>query len=273
MYKGKAIYNPSGKASEYSEWACNTHVGCIHECSYCYLKKGRGAKILGGNKPKLKKCFKDLDHALEVFSKELHLNLDELSKKGLFFSFTTDPLISYIGGDEDPFNFTKYAVGICSSYKVPVKLLTKCGGEELIERIRDAKMMEYWDINLVSIGFSLTGHDNLEPNANTNAERIYAMKILKEIGYKTFASIEPIIDFPSASNMIESSLDYCDLFKVGLKSGGTYNADEAREFVAWLYSLNKPKIYMKESLQKLTGITNRDNGYYFVDRDYNMFKA
>jgi len=272
MYKGKSIYNPSGKAGEYSYWACNVHVGCNHGCTYCYLKKGRGAKILGGNTPRLKKCFESNEHALDIFHKELLKNIDEIRKYGLFFSFTTDPL-SYHGSLDNPFNFISLAVGICSSYKVPVKILTKCGGDELVERIRHAKIMEYWDKEFVAIGFTLTGHDELELNADTNYQRIYAMKELKYTGYKTFASIEPIIDFQSSMEMIDLTKDFCDLYKIGLESGNKYNKSDmlkALKFLDFLIELKKP-VYLKESLQKLLGVKNSEFDKYFVGRDYNMF--
>lgn len=35
-YHGKAIYQPSGKAAEYGEWACNFHIGCSNWCDYCF---------------------------------------------------------------------------------------------------------------------------------------------------------------------------------------------------------------------------------------------
>lgn len=38
-YHGKAIYQPSGKAAEYGEWACNFHIGCSNWCDYCYCSK------------------------------------------------------------------------------------------------------------------------------------------------------------------------------------------------------------------------------------------
>ena len=31
-----AIYIPSGKAREYSPYACNLYLGCSHACEYCY---------------------------------------------------------------------------------------------------------------------------------------------------------------------------------------------------------------------------------------------
>lgn len=57
-FNGKAIYNPSGAAGEYSYWACNFFKGCSNMCEYCYLKKGIWVKTLGGDKPELKACLK-----------------------------------------------------------------------------------------------------------------------------------------------------------------------------------------------------------------------
>ena len=73
-FKGKAIYNPSGKAGEYSYWACNFYIGCSNKCEYCYCKKGVLANSIGQDKPQLKKCFRDEAHALELFKKELKAN-------------------------------------------------------------------------------------------------------------------------------------------------------------------------------------------------------
>jgi len=118
-FKGKAIYSPSGKAGEYSYWACNFYVGCSNGCSYCYCKKGILKDTMGQDKPVLKKCFKDEKHALEIFEKELKANLTELQKHGLFFSFTTDPML------KNTKHLTVKAIDICMIYCVPVKILTK----------------------------------------------------------------------------------------------------------------------------------------------------
>lgn len=255
-----AIYNPKGKAAEYAKWACNFHVGCSNQCTYCYLKKGRGAKILGGNIPQLKKCFKNETHAMQVFEKEINLNKSELQKHGLFFSFTTDPVI------KETYGLTILAVNLCMTNDIPVRILTKSKMTDFT--LFNWVHLDYHDKykQLISIGFTLTGHDELEPNASTNKERIEGMKSLHQAGFKTFASIEPIIDFPSAKNMIEESMNYCDLYLIGLMSGKKYNVAEAQNFVKWLYGLNKPRIYLKESLQKLTGYSNDKLGYYFVNK-------
>ena len=52
---GRVIYSPKGKALEYAENAANFYVGCSNGCTYCYFKKGRGKKVLGGDTAELKK--------------------------------------------------------------------------------------------------------------------------------------------------------------------------------------------------------------------------
>ena len=264
-FKGKAIYNPSGKAGEYSYWACNFYKGCSNGCTYCYLKKGVLAQAMGGDKPELKSCFKNEENALEIFKKEILQNKEDLQKHGLFFTFTSDPFL------KETIDLTHDAIGICQFNEIPVKVLTKTTWwvEDLLldeDTYKDNRK------DLIAYGFTLTGHDELEPNASTNLQRIQAMKELHNAGFKIFASIEPIVDFVSAKNMIGSTLEFCDLYKIGLMSGKKYDVVEAQSFVEWLNDLSKqPKIYLKETLQELTHYTNEELDFNFVNRDYNMF--
>lgn len=266
-----AIYQPKGKAAEYAEWACNFYVGCTGKCTYCYLKKGIGAKVLGGSEPRLKKCFRDEKHAIEVFESELSFNIVELQKRGLFFSFTTDPAI------KETYGLTVRAIEKCMIYNVPVKILTK-------SQITDFTLFNWVHLNyhdkykkLIAIGSTLTGHDDLEPGCSTNAERIQGMKWLHNAGFKTFASIEPIIDFESSYKMIEQTLGFCDLYKVGLMSGKKYDKKEAHEFMVKVMiacSCNHTKVYIKDSLVKAKGLSREILGLHssYVDCDYNIFK-
>lgn len=64
---GRVIYSPKGKAGEYAENAANFFVGCSNGCTYCYLRKGRGAKVLGGSRPELKKTLREYPYALDIF--------------------------------------------------------------------------------------------------------------------------------------------------------------------------------------------------------------
>ncbi len=264
MFKGNAIYNPSGKAGEYSYWACNFYKGCSNGCKYCYLKKGILKKVLGSDTPELKSCFHHEGHALQIFIIELMRNIEDIRKNGLFFTFTSDPFL------KETIELTLNAIEFCMFHKVPVKVLTKRA--DFFQEL-DRYGHDKWDSNLLAFGFTLTGHDELEPFASSNRHRIAAMCELKKMGYRTFASIEPIIDFPSSKAMIIESIDFCDLYKIGLESGKKYDVLESQAFVEWLDELQQPKIYLKESLQKLSRYTNAELDEYFVEKDYNLFSS
>lgn len=218
------------------------------------------------------KAFKDEQNAIDIFRKEFFENLAELHISGLFFSFTTDPLLPETMG------LTAQAVKICVENGVNVKLLTKRA--DFIDKFFKL-LVSYgnFDAELylkhLAFGFTLTGHDELEPGASSNGERIQAMKELNELGYKTFASIEPIVDFQSSMSMIKASFPFCNLYKVGLMSGKgiNYNFLEAKQFFSELQLLpNSVKIYLKDSLVKLLGVDRATLQANFVSSDYNMFQ-
>lgn len=281
QFKGKAIYNPSGKAAEYSAWACNFYVGCSNGCEYCYCKKGILAKVMGQDKPQLKKCFDNEEQAYFKFKDEMIINEADLKNSGIFFSFTTDPMLP------ETIDLTIRVMYLCANWSIPVKILTKVATISMVNRLIDDSVHGIFDDteedmiisrkayrSKIAIGFTLTGHDELEPGASTNMERIEAMKKLHDAGFKTFASIEPIIDFESAKAMIMQTIGFCDLYKIGLMSGKKYDQVDAQSFVEWLSDLPAmPKIYLKESLQKLTHYTNEELDVNFITSDYNLFKS
>ncbi|NDW19452.1 hypothetical protein D0T53_11105 [Dysgonomonas sp. 216] len=273
QFKGKAIYNPSGKAGEYSQWACNLYIGCSNDCSYCYCKRGVMSSVWS-TEPKLKSCFRNEDHALELFEKELKQNLSELREHGLFFSFTTDPMLSGMVTI-----MTSYAVGICLNHDVPVKILSKCATRgdysNLHNRVFNAYGNSIHKKDLIAFGFTITGHDELEQSASTNKERIETMASLHRSGYKTFASIEPIIDFDSSWKMIFQTGGICDLYKIGLMSNKKYSVTDAQNFINNVISYTSDrnsKVYFKDGLLEQAGIKRENLPSVCVTRDYNIFK-
>lgn len=264
-FNGKAIYKPNGKAGEYAEWACNFYVGCSNGCVYCYCKKGVLASQLGGDTPTLKKCFKDEKHAIEVFEKELLQNLEELRKSSLFFSFTTDPLLAECN------DLTWEASMIAMKNGVPVQILTKVCSKSFINLIED--MDDSWK-RYLAIGFTLTGYDHLEPNAGSNSDRIICMGALHKANFKTFASIEPVVDVDSSLEMIHKTQGLCDLYKVGLMSGDKYDKGDVYFLISELskYAMAGRKIYIKDSVLKAVGMERSELPDCFIDRDYDIFK-
>lgn len=265
-FKGDALYNPSGKAREYSEWACNFYNGCSVMCSYCFNKKGRGAKVLGGDTPELKKSLKNREYAIKVFEKEMMKNLYAVREYGILFSFTTDPLL------EETFGLTMMAVDIANRNSVPVKILTKMG----IDRAREFESMcdiLKLDKSIIAYGVTITGFDEEEPNAPANIDRVRAVKYMRTKGFKTFVSMEPVIEFDRSYHMITLVEGSVDLIKVGLLSGGHFDILDAQTFVEKLIDLETDsKIYMKESLQNLSKYTNEELDDKFITRQYNLFK-
>ena len=214
-------------------------------------------------------CFKA--HA----QKKMLQNKEELRKHGLFFSFTTDPMLpetSYL---------TVTALTLCMAADIPVKILTKKTGwhPEVINFLEGELLWKSDWKNRVAFGFTLTGHDELEQGASTNKERIRVMHEIHNAGIKTFASIEPIIDIESSFNMIFDTAGFCNLYKIGLMSGKKYNKRELQWLVekckgfSTIYKEYKLpiKFYFKNTFLTQAGLTREELPECCVGADYNLF--
>lgn len=270
-FDGQALYQPKGKAKEYSEWAVNYFVGCSNKCDYCYLKKGIGKKVLGGDTPTLKKCFSTETWALQTYLKELDKNMEEIGDKGVFLSFTTDPMLP------ETRNLTFATIEETVAAGIPVQVLTKRVDwlSQLWERDAITKLYTE-NRKKIAFGFTLTGHDEHEPFASPNANRIAAMKQLHDAGFKTFASVEPVINPQRARLVIGAARICCDLFKVGLMSGKKdYRPEELERLINDLKEIgsdaDSPRVYLKESIVKFMGIKRKSLPKHFVNADYNIF--
>ena len=249
---GKALYSTKGAAREYGRIGCNFYVGCPHGCTYCYLKRGAPSKQLGESEVKLKKCFEDETDALMALSAESLKYKNYLKETGVFFSFTTDPMI------EETRRLTFSAIGILCETDIPVKVLTKAAG--WWSEQRELRFLDYlgaYHSDKVQFGWTLTGHDEMEPNASRNVDRIEEMRRIKEFGLRTFASIEPVIDWNAAQMMVDVSIPYCDHYKIGLRSGvkKDYYDDvqsySAIENIVRRIEAEGKTVYLKESVRRL----------------------
>ena len=242
----KAIYKPKGKAGEYAEWACNLYVGCSNNCSYCYCKRGVLGHAMGGPVATLKKCFKDWQDALRVFKKELDMNILELQRSSLFFTFSSDPMI----GETAALHWMCIIEAV--KHGVRCQVLTKNGDFPM-----DPKMGELFNevgskkaLDMVAWGFTLTGCDELEPGASPTSRRIEAMAQLLRAGFRTFASLEPIVVPAKTATVAAAAAEHCDLFKLGLQSGvpkDYYQEEDIFEMCERIRLLEVPTYY-KNSL-------------------------
>jgi len=250
---GKAIYNPSGKAGEYGYWAANFYNGCSNDCEYCYCKDYPMGRFWSTT-PTLKKSLVNENKALEIFNREMWDDIESLRKHGLFFNFTSDPFL------KETIELNMRAINQCNTAGIPVKTLTKqtCFADRLPGN--------------VCPGFTLTGHDELELHAKSNEARIEEMKYLHDKDFKTWASIEPIIDFESSREMIWFAKDSCCLFKIGLKSGNKYPALQLRDFIEDISRIPGDfKIYWKDELLNQAAM-GREGLPKSVDRNYKLWE-
>ena len=295
---GKCIYTPKGAAREYAAVGCNFYRGCPFQCKYCYNRKGMTANIMGidhavleneftnmKKRPKKYQSMTGEEYAYHCFIFEVDKHLEYLRTTGIFFSFSTDPLC------QDCLNLTWKAVCYAVKQDIPVKILTKNANFSAFQMLTFSRVPEETR-HLIAFGFTLTGRDDWEPYASPNIERIRLMKIFKKMGFPTFASIEPIVDFTSSLKMIKKAVRYCDQFLIGLMSKRSkelppYTTEECSHFV---YDADKEmisavlnkhtkdlvKIYWKESIRKFMQddtftMQTINHSPVSVSRDWSLF--
>ena len=271
-FNGKALYQPKGKAKEYSDWAVNFYTGCSNDCDYCYCKLGVLSHTWS-DKPKLKKCFISERHALEVFNRELERVHDNIGNQPILFSFTTDPLLP------ETRELTFQAMESAIENGIPVKILTKRADwiTAFMTRVAIQSILYSNNRHLIAFGFTLTGCDENEPHASTNEERINAMRCLYLLGYKTFASIEQIIDPKKSLEIIKETQGFCGLYKVGTISGvrAGYAPRDMRNLMDYMVEKSREgqKIYLKDSFINWMRLERENLPGRFVNANYNIFTA
>lgn len=326
----KILSRPKGNAEEYGRWSVNPYIGCSHGCLYCYLKKGPSGAYLGQNAPVLKKGVVNDEHAFHLAMAEIIEHREEIVKDGgLFMTFTSDPFQR-----ETRTLFLNIAT-TSSRQGIPVTILTKCGadcvGRKFANGYSDSLgyKLEY-DLQClaygqIAVGWTLTGHDELEPNASPNSERINAMKKFAEtirnvkmresinssitpnqlfgsevvIDPHIWASIEPVIDFPSSLDMIYQALNAgCQHFKIGLLTNNTrvvrkdfqigehqfkaYDVIDCMHFIEDVMRITdgKATVYWKQSVRDLletiytpAAVDELLNYPHSVGKDWSMFTS
>ena len=288
--KGALIYQPQGAAGEYAKWAINLYHGCSNGCTYCYNRRGVLSHVFG-DKPELaapiiKSRDRQINYFLELKKLTAHDPIPDvvienctnvairsciyidakrigvsrlIEDGGVFMSFTCDPL----DAEDNVQNYTLYAVKILLRYDIPVTLLTK-NVAWLKEDKWKILLKEYPkhiccsnNHALFTIGFTITGKDELEPNAPFTEKRIEALrKLHDEYKIKTFVSLEPIIDLHSASEVIKKTYKITDEIRIGVQSPikkDRYDPNEFVGFIAAVKTLARGldcRFMVKESMYK-----------------------
>lgn len=240
----KPIYEPQGRAREYSPYALNIYKGCIHRCVYCYAAKY----------PYPKTYFEIVEprpNIIPLLEKQLER---ERFDKQILLSFIGDPY----NPEEAIHNVTRQAISALRKHGVPVAILTK-GGTRCL---KDMDVFKRFGGH-IKVGASLTfieEKDSLEfePGAPLPGDRFEALRELHRNDVATWASLEPVIYPDQALRIIEASYGFVDHYKVGKVNHwpehekGVDWTGFVEKAVLLLRSLRKP-FYIKQSLRVFSG--------------------
>lgn len=204
------IYEPRGKAKEYSELAVNLYSGCSHACRYCYCPAIVRKKIDEWSafpKPRT-----NILRLLENDAKKLKGDSREI-----LLSFMSDPYHS-----DEAAALTREALLILEKYELRVQVLTKGG----LRSVRDFDILarNHWKYGATIIFSNDELRKEWEPNAAPIDERIEAVREANRRDIFTWVSIEPVIDPSQALIVMYLLKGSVDLWKVG-----KLNHDKERE--------------------------------------------
>jgi DNA repair photolyase len=199
------IYEPTGRAREYSELALNLYNGCSHGCIYCYA-----SNIRFRTREDFTKYISPRDDILNKIKKESPKIGKYYPDKPILLCFLCDP---YQEMDE-LLELTREALRILSDDGCSIQVLTKAG----TKAIRDFDILRSNPLN--SFGTTLTGMTEdfrayWEPNTATYESRVEAIEKANSLGIKTWVSLEPVIDPETTYFIIEDVYNIVDHFKVG----------------------------------------------------------
>lgn len=266
--KGALIYQPQGAAGEYAKWAINLYHGCSNGCTYCYNRRGLLSHVFG-DKPELaapivkardkninrymkennltahdaipQKVIRDTTavSALSIVAKDIIRIGEDVIREdgGIFFSFTCDPFDPDIDMD-----ILRMIVFVLSDRQIPATILTKN-----IDWLENDKWKDFLEpdadypddlLRDLTIGFTITGKDELEPNAPSTEKRIEALrKLHDEYKIKTFVSLEPITSIHAASEVIKKTYKITDEIRIGAQSPIKKDRYDPNEFVGFIVAV------------------------------------
>ena len=200
------IYEPKGRAREYSPLACNLYMGCTHGCKYCYAPACMHKKPDEWHKTARVRA----DNVLKLFEQDVKkLELAEDTRRVLF-CFLSDPYQPL----ERELHITRKSIAIAAKHGVKIDILTK-GDAALIEE--DLDLMATTDTHLgITLSFSKdSSRMEWEPMASTVQSRLRVLKKAHEKGIYTWVSMEPVIIPDEALDVIRMAHQYVDFWKIG----------------------------------------------------------
>jgi len=207
------IYEPQGRALEYSLLALNHYVGCQHGCTYCYARsicEQTGSRF---DEPRIRPGV--VEHVRREAGKLAGTD------RRVLLSFLSDPYQSY----NETHLITRRVLEVLREHDVPFQVLTKGG----TRACRDYELYGPRD----AVAATLTFVDDrasrkYEPHAALPGDRMLALQIAHRAGIETWASLEPVVDPEQSLQLIDLTHEYVSLYKIGV-----LNHDARARLIDW----------------------------------------
>lgn len=198
----KAIYEPKGRALEYSPLAVNLYTGCPHGCKYCFAANSRFTKpeTFHANVQPRKGILK----AVESDCKRL-----KGDPRPVLMCFHCDPYPPEGTCDD----VTRPALELMEKYNMTAQVLTK--GGTLALRDFDILKRNGWKFGTTLLFWDDELRKEWEPNAATVVSRELAVIEAHKAGIETWVSVEPVVDAGEALAVIRGLLPFVDFWKIG----------------------------------------------------------
>jgi len=198
--KMNIIYEPRGRAKEYSRLALNLYNGCNHGCKYCYVP----------DYCKLDRQYFYNNQTARNILKKLEYDCLELSgtKDKVLLCFTCDPYQKI----NDEYQLTRKVLKLFNQYKIPFQILTKAGHRA------ESDFDLYKNTDAFATTLTFFNEDKskyYEPQAALPQDRIDTIKKAKELGINTWVSFEPVLNPNEVFKLLDITHDFVDLYKIG----------------------------------------------------------
>ena len=199
------IYEPKGAAGEYAELALNIYQRCTHGCKYCYA-------------PGATRQSRERFHSSAAPKKNVIQRLTADCRKLAALGDPPEILLSFIGDPYQPeemhLQLTSRCIEVLIEHNLRFTVLTKGGNRA----VRDFGRMQSYA--KCSFGVSLVWANDMsrhfwEPNASTIYDRIRSLRLAKQLGIRTWVSLEPVIDPAQALMVVNLLHEHVDHWKAG----------------------------------------------------------
>jgi DNA repair photolyase len=239
------VYEPKGRAREYSELACNLYRGCTHGCRYCYAPACM--RTTSGKWHMQAEPRKDVLKLLEKDASRL-----QGDKRSILFCFLCDPYQPI----ERTERLTRQAIEILLKHRLNNQILTKGSADLILDDLELFKKAR------TKLGITLSYTDDAirkdwEPHASPVNDRLNILKEAHKAGIYTWVSLEPVIDPEQALSVIQSAHRNVDFWKIGKLN----HMKKHEETVDWAKFLTDV-----ETLLKKLGAT------YYIKKDLQAFQ-